>query len=114
MKRKVFVLLAIMTIIACLSAVSYSESYQLNDVELSITEHGYDEVTFGDLQNSGIAGHPQLPVEIVNLIIPSGMEISNINITTQTQNIVGDYLLTPAQPTRLIDGIGSSEFESSP
>ncbi len=110
MKRKVFVLLAMMMIIACLSAVSYSESYQLNDVEFSVTDHGYDEVSFGDLQNSGIAGHPQLPVEIISLIIPAGTEISNINITTQSQNITGNYMLTPAQPARLIDGVGAYEF----
>ncbi len=90
------IFLAIMFIAGNLFAVSHSESFYINDLEFSVEERGYDKVKLADLLVTTERGEPELPVKLVNLIIPCGTEVDDIDITINQKTLEGNYFINPS------------------
>lgn len=90
------IFLAILLIAGNLLAVSHSESFNVNDLEFSKEERGYDKVKLADLQVTTERGEPELPVKLVNLIIPCGTEVDNIDIKVNQHTLEGTYFINPS------------------
>ncbi len=85
-----------------LSAVSHDVSFNIADLEISQEDRGYDVIRMDELLNTNERTKPELPIKFVNLIIPCGMEIDDISITTQQQNIDGNFTVNPSPGPMII------------
>lgn len=92
------IVLAILTLVAKAIAVSSSVSFGMSDLQFSTGERGYDSVRMNGLENIRVVGAPQVPVKLLNFIIPTGMDIDNISIVSNTQTLANTYNLIPVQP----------------
>ena len=85
-----------------LSAVSHDVNFNIADLEFSKDDRGYDIIRMDELLVINERSKPELPVKFVNLIIPCGMEVDEINITTQQQNIEGNFTVIPSPGPMII------------
>jgi hypothetical protein len=83
-------------IVRNLSAVSHYESFNINDLMFSVEKRGYDKIRFADFMVISERGKPELPFKLINLIIPSGMDVSNIIITVNQETLDGHYFINPS------------------
>ncbi|MCF7920745.1 MAG: T9SS type A sorting domain-containing protein [Candidatus Cloacimonetes bacterium] len=79
-----------------LLAVSYNVSFDTADLTITANNEGYDEIRVENLTITTERSEPELPYKLVNLIIPSGMEVDNITITKQQTLIKGDFIVNPS------------------
>ncbi|MCK4311698.1 MAG: T9SS type A sorting domain-containing protein [Candidatus Cloacimonetes bacterium] len=107
MMKTSFCILMLLLFAVTLSAVSHSESFNINNLEITTEYRGYDIVRMQDCLITENRGEPELPVKFINLIIPSGMEVDNINISQQQQVIDGSYFVNPSPGSLII----CEEFE---
>ena len=67
------------------------------------TISGYDFVTYGDLELSSEIAAPQLPVKIIQIVLPPGREIQDVSIQNlETELIEGEFLVFPAQSPQVL------------
>jgi hypothetical protein len=87
-----------------LSAASNSQIFTFEKQELHIAKvSGYDLVQYGQLDLSQEIGAPQLPIKIVQILLPPGKEISEIEIITlDSEEIEGEYHVFPSQPPQVL------------
>lgn len=97
MKHIIFIVAVCLLFVPAI-AVSYSGSFGMSDLQFSIGERGYDSVRMSGLENISVVGAPQVPVKLINLIIPPGMDVDNISIVSNTQTLSESYNLIPVQP----------------
>ncbi|MGE5620972.1 MAG: C25 family cysteine peptidase [archaeon] len=82
-----FLLVFLLALVSISSAqVSRSVKFQKSELELKSAKtedkgEEFQKVKLKDLNNTGEPGKPELPVKYVKLIVPSGMDVSDINIT---------------------------------
>ncbi|MBC8525917.1 MAG: hypothetical protein H8D22_03450, partial [Candidatus Cloacimonetes bacterium] len=63
----------------------------------------YDLITYKDFELSREIGSPQLPIKIVQLILPQNKEISAITIVVkESEYLDGEYSIYPAQPPQIL------------
>ena len=63
----------------------------------------YDIVQYGDLDFSQNAGAPQLPVQIVQILLRPGQEITGLEIKhVETEEIAGEFEMYPVQPSQVL------------
>lgn len=66
------------------------------DLELTKEDRGYDVIRMDELLITNERSLPELPIKFVNLIIPCGMEVDDISITTQQEDIDGSFTINPS------------------
>lgn len=96
--RHMFFVVAVCILFVPAMAVSYSGSFGMSDLQFSTGERGYDSVRMNSLENIRVVGAPQVPVKLLNFIIPPGMDVDNISIVSNTQILSNTYNLIPVQP----------------
>lgn len=77
-------------------AVSHYESFNIYDLVFSVEERGYDKVKMAGLLVTMEKGEPELPVKVINLIIPRSTEVDDIAITVDQQTMEGHYFINPS------------------
>lgn len=113
MKKRILLVLTL-CLSVLLSAVSYSVNFSIADLELSQEDRGYDIIRTDETLITTERSKPELPVKFVNLIIPCGMEVDDINITTQQQNVNGDFTVNPSPgPMVITDPPSPAEPDSN-
>jgi hypothetical protein len=112
MKKSILLGLALYVSVL-LSAVSHSVSFSTADLEFTQESSGYDVLRMQDCLVTENRGEPELPVKFINLIIPSGMEVDNINISQQYQFLEESYFINPS-PGSLIIGEDFLPAEPNP
>ncbi|MCD4663644.1 MAG: hypothetical protein K8R68_00135 [Bacteroidales bacterium] len=90
----------------------YSGSVNTNETELSFSQKdGYDVISLERSNFTEEIGDPQLPVKILQYVIPVDMNVNAIIINSSEQvQIDGTYFVYPAQPPYLTDGIDPPPF----
>lgn len=96
--KHMFFVVAVCILFVPAMAVSYSGSFGVSDLQFSTGERGYDSVRMNSLENIRVVGAPQVPVKLLNFIIPPGMDVDNISIVSNTQILSNTYNLIPVQP----------------
>lgn len=96
--KHMFFVVAVCILFVPAMGVSYSGSFGVSDIQFSIGERGYDSVRMNGLENIKVVGAPQVPVKLLNFIIPPGMDVDNISIVSNTQILSNAYNLIPVQP----------------
>ena len=96
MMRTSFCILMLLLFSVTLFAVNHSESFNINDLEITQEERGYDVIRLDELLITTDRSKPELPVKFINLIIPCGMEVDNINITTDQQTVGDTFFVNPS------------------
>ncbi len=85
--------------------VNYSESFGNTDLVIVLQpDTGYSKIKLNECVTTGKANHPNLPSKGINLIIPAGKEISNLNLSYQSETISGKYFIEPAPYSVPTDG----------
>jgi PKD repeat protein len=82
----------------------YHQSFTFDRANLRFEKvAGYDLVTYKDFELSQEISSPQLPVEIVQLVLPQNKEISAITIiSTDSEYLDGEYTIYPVQPPAIL------------
>ena len=58
----------------------------------------YDRIIMSELSNSNIPGEPCLPIKTVNVLIPYGYDVENINVTAGGKTFLnGIFFVEPCQ-----------------
>jgi len=80
------------------------ESLSFSKSDLNFSKlNGYDRVILADCDLTAKVGEPQLPVCLVNLVIPDGARVEEVEIlTTESEELPGSYLLYPIQPPQIL------------
>ncbi len=72
---------------------------------------GYDQVFLAGCDLTANVGEPQLPVRLVNLVIPDGARVEEVEIlATESEELPGSYLLYPVQPPQILSKAGPIPF----
>lgn len=72
--------------------------------------NGYDFVTMNHLDVTFVVGDPQLPIQIVNIIIPDGEKIARIEIVdSKSQILEGFYDILPVQNPEVLSSAENSK-----
>ena len=95
--KKVFILCAIILLLTALNGVNHTITF--NAAELEITKDKiYDVLYYEGLLPSNEIGAPNLPVKTLKFIIPTGMDVSQVNISKTSLLIEDSLLVVPTQP----------------
>lgn len=79
-----------------------SLTFPKSDLVFSKVE-GYDRVILAGYDLTAKVGEPQLPIWLVNLVIPDGARVEEVEIlTTESEDFPGNYLLYPVQPPQIL------------
>ncbi|PID30218.1 MAG: hypothetical protein CR982_01480, partial [Candidatus Cloacimonadota bacterium] len=84
-----------------LFGIGASKSYDSNELNITQTIKSgvtYNRISLGSFISHQDEGAPELPVEYVNLIIPSNMDVASLNTTSNSEIIEGSYNIYPTQP----------------
>ncbi len=111
MKR--FIMITV--VLLCTSTLvfaNYNGSVNINQSELIFSQKDeYDFITFEKNYFTEEVGAPQLPVKILEYVIPIDMNVKDIIINSSEQvQIDGTYFVYPAQPPYLTDGSDPPPF----
>ena len=101
MKKSILLVFAL-CISVLLSAVSHNVSFNIADLELTQEDRGYDVIRIGEFLITNERTKPELPIKFVNLIIPCGMEVDDISISTQQEDIDGSFTVNPSPGPMII------------
>lgn len=96
--KHLFFVIAYWIVLVPAMAVSYSGSFGVSDLQFSTGERGYDLVRMNSLENIRVVGAPQVPVKMMNFIIPTGMDVDDVLINVNSQTLSETYELLPVQP----------------
>ena len=74
--------------------------FQFDKEKLQVDKiSGYDVIRYENFDISTEVSAPQIPIQIVQLILPPGKKIAEISIiSSQKEFLLGEYHLYPAQP----------------
>lgn len=97
------IILALLLLSTTQAQVSHSVYFNKSDLSLkneTAKDGGeYEVITLGNLNQTSEEGKPQLPLNIIKLIIPTDQQVVNIKINKITkEEISGYHLIYPAQP----------------
>lgn len=83
--------------------------FSLDDLTFSVSE-GYDVVYLQGCEVTNQVGEPQLPVKLVQMVVPSGSEIKEVVVvSSKSEFLPGRYEILPAQPPRILS-LGPGPF----
>jgi len=104
--KKILITTIVLLCTSTLVFANYNGSVNTNQSELIFSQKdGYDFITFEKNYFTEEVGAPQLPVKILEYVIPIDMNVKDIIINSSEQvQIDGTYFVYPAQPPHLTDG----------
>ena len=104
--KKGIITIVVLLCTSTLVFADYNGSVNTNQSELIFSQKDeYDFITFEKNYFTEEVGSPQLPVKILEYVIPIDMNVKDIIINSCEQvQIDGTYFVYPAQPPHLTDG----------
>ena len=104
--KKILITIVVLLFTSTLVFADYNGSVSTNQSELIFSQKdGYDFITFEKNYFTEEVGFPQLPIKILEYVIPIDMNVKDIIINSSEQvQIDGTYFVYPAQPPHLTDG----------
>ena len=80
------------------------EVFRFDKQSLAFSEvSGYDVVRYAGIDLSCDVGKPQVPVKLVHVPVPAGMEITGVRIVrVEDETLAGEYRLFPVQPPQAL------------
>jgi hypothetical protein len=99
-----------LAVLALLVGVSPTQSAELRqEVEFSVQDlvfaasQGFDLVYLKGCEISGEPGKPQLPVKLIQIVLPSGSEVEEVTTASvRSELLSGEFSVFPAQPPRVL------------
>jgi len=104
--QKTIITTIVLLCTSTLAFADYNGNITTNQTELSFTQfNDYDVISLEEGYYTDEEGAPQLPVKILEYVIPIDMNVKDIIINSSEQvQIDGTYFIYPAQPPYLTDG----------
>ncbi len=102
MKKKLILLSIILLVPAFLLAGSITHTFNFTREDLNFsTYNGYDVLTIRDGVSNTEVSNPSIPFIVANFVIPSGAEVTEVNVLSKTtEEIPGAYAICPVQTPR--------------
>jgi len=102
MKKKLILLSIILLVPAFLLAGSITHTFNFAREDLNFsTYNGYDVLTIRDGVTNTEVSNPSIPFIVANFVIPSGAEVTEVNVISKTtEEIPGAYAICPVQTPR--------------
>ncbi|MEO0129865.1 MAG: C25 family cysteine peptidase [candidate division WOR-3 bacterium] len=96
MKIKMGICIIAIAILLGAEEITKNINFGMNDLSFT-KQDGYDCVSIKEAWSNFEAGRPNLPVKVVNLVIPSDAEVKDLQFTSNQVEIPGDYKIMPVQ-----------------
>jgi len=90
----------IIMMLVTVGLMGYEYNLNLNEVDFEQETKGtneYDALSFPESSSFGKIGSPDLPAKYINLIIPEGSRVADIILTSDLEEVNGNYNLLPVQ-----------------
>ncbi len=95
--EKIFFLCVLFVLFTAIYCVNHTITFNESELEI-IKDKIYDVLYYEGLHSSQEIGAPNLPVKTLKFIVPTGMDVSAVNIS-KTDNLAEDSLFViPTQP----------------
>ncbi|GEM_PF-5528375 len=85
------IMLTIVLILAfqvSLNAISYTESFNINDLSIRTNSRSYQEFRLADIGTTSELGNPELPAKVLSFIIPANQDACNLSASMTVGHII--------------------------